>query len=136
MAKKFFPIISVLVISGLAAIFFYDVSNNTDPNLENTFSIDATFYENEQYVEITFEDKSKKTNTAVLEILGMEESFQKTFDGYTFVERVEFATEPKYGWQIHPITVKIKHVDFGDIGLKTEIHYENEPSPPVIYTRS
>ena len=136
MARKFFPIISVLVISGLAAIFFFDVSNNEDPSLENTFFIDATYYENENYVEITFEDKSQNTKTAVLEILGMETSFQKTFDSSNFVERVEFTNEPKYGWRIHPITVLVEHTELGNIGMKTEIHYENEPAPPVIYTHS
>jgi hypothetical protein len=136
MARKFFPIISILVISGLAAIFFFDASNTIDPILENTFLIDATYYENDNYVEITFEDKSQSTNTAILEILGMETSFQKTFNGSTFVERVKFSNEPKYGWQIHPVTVLVEHEELGKIGLKTEIHYENEPAPSVIYTRS
>ena len=136
MAKKFVPIISVLIISGLAGLFFFDVSNKNDSTLENIFFLDATFYEDEQYVEITFEDKSQSTNSAVLEILGMETSFQKTFVGSNFIERVDFVNEPKYGWQIHPITVQVKHSELGKIGLKTEIHYENEPAPPIIYSRS
>ena len=136
MARKFFPIISVLIISGLAAIFFFNVGNTNDPSLEKIFFIDATYYENKNYVEITFEDKSQNTKTAVLEILGMETSFQKTFDGSNFVERVKFTSEPKYGWQIHPVTVLVENSELGKINLKTEIHYENEPAPPVIYTRS
>ena len=103
MIRKFFPIISVIIISGLAAVFFFDSSNTGNSKLEDTFFLDATFYENANYVEITFEDKSQNTSTAVLEILGMETSFQKTFDSYSFIERVEFTSEPKYGWQIHPM---------------------------------
>ena len=136
MKRKIIPAISIIFISVLAGLFFFDV-NSVDRNaLSETFSLNAIFYEDEGYAEISFEDKSQKTNSAVLEILGMDESFQKTFDDSNFVERVEFTSEPKYGWQIHPITVKIKHTELGDIGLKTEIHYENEPAPPVIYTRS
>ena len=32
----------------------------------------------------------------------------------------------KYGWQIHPITLVIDHHEMGKIGIKTEIHSEND----------
>jgi len=136
MARKVFPIISLIVISAFALMFFFDSKSIDDEILQNTFSIDATYYENENYVEITFEDTTKKTHSAILEILGMETSFQKTFEGSTFTERIEFFNEPKYGWKIHPVTILVVHEELGKIGLKTEIHSQNEPAPPVIFTTS
>jgi len=136
MTRKVFPVISVIIISAFALMFFFDSKNIDDEILQNTFSLDATYYENENYVEITFEDTTQKTHSAILEILGLKTSFQKTFDGYTFTERVEFFSEPKYGWQIHPVTILVDHEELGEIGLKTEIHSQNEPAPPVIFTTS
>ena len=136
MTRKVFPVISVIIISAFALMFFFDSKNIDDEILQNTFSLDATYYENENYVEITFEDTTQKTHSAILEILGLKTSFQKTFDGYTFTERVEFFSEPKYGWQIHPVTILVDHEELGEIGLKTEIHSQNEPAPPIIFTTS
>ena len=136
MTRKVFPIISVIIISAFGLMFFFDSKNIDDEILRNTFSLDATYYENENYVEITFEDTTQKTHSAILEILGLKTSFQKTFDGYTFTERVEFFSEPKYGWQIHPVTILVDHEELGEIGLKTEIHSQNEPAPLVIFTTS
>ena len=136
MTRKVFPVISVIIISAFALMFFFDSKNIDDEILQNTFSLDAIYYENENYVEITFEDTTQKTHSAILEILGLKTSFQKTFDGYTFTERVEFFSEPKYGWQIHPVTILVDHEELGEIGLKTEIHSQNEPAPPIIFTTS
>ena len=136
MPRKVLPIISVIILSVFAVMFFFDSNSIDDEILQNTFSIDAIYYENENYVEITFEDTTQKTHSAILEILGMETSFQKTFEGSTFTERVEFFSEPKYGWKIHPVTILVDHEELGKIGLKTEIHSQNEPVPPVIFTTS
>ena len=136
MPRKVLPIISVIILSVFAVMFFFDSKSTDDEILQNTFSLDAIYYENENYVEITFEDTTQKTHSAILEILGLKTSFQKTFDGYTFTERVEFFSEPKYGWQIHPVTILVDHEELGEIGLKTEIHSQNEPAPPVIFTTS
>jgi len=70
----------------------------------------------------------------VLEILGMEETFQKTFSGSNFIERVQFDSIPKYGWKIHPVTLDIEHQELGKVGIKTEIHSENEPTPSLIFS--
>jgi hypothetical protein len=78
-------------------------------------------------------DKTKKTNHVVLEILGMDESFQKTLVGSEFVETVQFQTPPKYGWKIHPVTFLIDHQELGTVSLKTEIHSYGQPAPPIIY---
>ncbi len=134
MARKFVPIISVVAISALGILFFFDSSSNDNTSLENTFDVDAIYYENQGIVEISFNDNSQKTNSVVLEILGMEETFQKTFSGSNFVERVQFDSIPKYGWKIHPVTLDVEHQELGKVGIKTEIHSENEPTPSLIFS--
>jgi hypothetical protein len=131
MAKKIIPAISIIAITMLGFFFLFDSSSNKDI-LEYTFEIDATYYD-EGYVEISYLDKTSKTNYVVLEILGMDESFQKTLSGSEFVETVPFHVIPKYGWQVHPVTFLIDHQELGKVSLKTEIHPYGEPSPPVIY---
>ena len=95
---------------------------------------DAVYYDSKQTIEITFQDKSKKTSLVVLEILGMQDSFQKTFTDFEFIETVPFEGPPQFGWEIHPVTLIVEHEEFGKIGMKTEIHSENEPSKPIIFS--
>ncbi len=131
MAKKIIPLISIIVITVLGLFFIFDSGSNHDV-LKSTFEIDATYY-NEGYVEISYFDKTSKTNNTVLEVLGMDESFQRTLIGSQFVETVPFPVLPKHGWQVHPVTFLIDHQDLGKISLKTEIHSLGEPIPPIIY---
>jgi len=134
MAKKLIPIISVVAITALGILFLFDSSSYDNEQFAQTFDVDAIYYENQGIVEISFNDNSQKTNSVVLEILGMEETFQKTFEGSSFAERVQFDSTPKYGWQIHAITLVVDHQELGKIGIKTEIHSENEPAPPIIFS--
>lgn len=134
MPKKIFPLLSVLALSSLAILFLITAESPDNQRLRESFSIDATYYPEEQYTEIIFADKTQKTSSVIMEILGMEESYQKTFDNYQFVEHVLFSEPPKYGWSIHPIVLKINHPDFGTIELKTEIHSVGESAPPVIFS--
>jgi hypothetical protein len=97
------------------------------------FHLDATFYADKKYVEIIFSDDSAKTNGVVLEILGMETSFQKTFEGSNFKITVPFDGEPTYGWKTMPVTLVVDHLEFGQIGIKTDIHEEGKESH-VIFT--
>ena len=131
MAKKIIPIISLIVITVLGLFFISDSSSNRDV-LKSTFEIDATYYA-AGYVEISYLDKTTKTNHVVLEILGMDESFQKTLSGSEFVETVPFPNISKYGWKVHPVTFLIDHEELGKISLKTEIHQYGEPPAPIIY---
>lgn len=134
MARKIVPIISVVAITALGILFLYDSSSYDNEQFAHTFDVDAIYYENQGIVEISFNDNSQKTSSVVLEILGMEETFQKTFEGSSFVETVQFDSTPKYGWQIHPITLVVDHQELGKLGIKTEIHSENEPAPPIIFS--
>lgn len=139
MAKKLGAPIALGVITVLAILL---ITGNNDDNkiLESTFRIDAVYFESKNtnlddgYIQITFKDNTLKTKAIVLEVLGMDESFQKTFlDSSEFVEIIPFPAPPKYGWAIHPVTLLIDHEDLGKVSLKTEVRPFGEPSAPIIY---
>lgn len=132
MPKKIVSTISLGAISVLAILFLTGAGNDDKEILRETFQVEAIYYDS-GYVEISYLDKSEETNSVVLEILGMEESFQKTISESEFIEIVPFANPPKYGWPVHPVVLDIDHQELGKIQLKTEIHPLDEPKPPVIY---
>ena len=134
MARKIVPAISLSIITVLAIVFLAGGGNDDKDVLRQTFQIEAVYYDS-GHVEISYFDKSGKTNSVVMEILGMKESFQKTFSDSEFIEIVPFPNIPKYGWPIHPVVLEIDHKEFGHIQLKTEIHPLDDPIPPVIYSR-
>lgn len=131
MAKKIISLISIVAITVFGLFFIFDSGSNHDV-LKSTFEIDVTYHD-EGYVEISYLDKTSKTNHVVLEVLGMDKSFQKTLSDSQFVEKVPFPILPKHGWQVHPVTFLIDHRDLGKVSLKTEIHSFGEPAPPIIY---
>ena len=138
MAKKLGAPIALGVVTIFAIILLTGGGNENQELIKNTFSIDAVYFENlessdENYIEIRFEDKSKKTNAVILEVLGMEESFQRTYLNSEFVEKIDFPTTPKYGWEIHPVTFLIDHEEYGKVSIKTEIRPEGENPAPIIY---
>ncbi len=141
MAKKLGAPIALGVITVLAILLITGGGNDDKEILKATFSIEAVFFDEnnpdievgDAYIQINFKDKSEKTNAVVLEVLGMEESFQKTFVGSEFVEIISFPTTPKYGWEIHPVTLQIDHEELGQVSLKTEIRPYGEPPAPIIY---
>ncbi len=134
MARKILSVVSLGIITVFALVFLAGGGTDDKDLLRQTFQIDAVYYDS-GHVEISYFDKSGKTNSVVMEILGMEESFQKTFSDSEFIEIVPFPNIPKYGWPIHPVVLEINHKEFGHIQLKTEIHPLGEPVPPVIYSR-
>jgi hypothetical protein len=134
MARKILPVISLGIITVFAIIFLSGGGTDDKDILSQTFQVDAVYYDSGN-VEISFLDTSGKTDFVIMEILGMDESFQKSFGGSQFVETVSFPNPPKYGWAIHPIVLEIEHLEFGHIQLKTEIHPPDQPIPPVIYSR-
>ena len=135
MARKLRTPISIAIITVLAIVFLMGGGTDDKDVLRQTFHIDAVYYDS-GHVEISYFDKSDKTNSVVMEILGMEKSYQKTFSDSKFIEIVPFPNLPKYGWAIHPVVLEIYHEELGHIQLKTEIHALDEPIPPVIYSRS
>ena len=133
MVKKLGPPIFLGVFTVLAIVFLTDGASDDKDTLRQTFQVDAVYYDT-GHVEVSFFDKSQKTTTVVMEILGMDETFQKTFFDTEFIEIVPFSNEPKYGWEIHPIVLEIDHEEFGHVQLKTEIHSLGESIPPIIYS--
>ncbi len=129
--RKLFLIIPIVII---VIIVISLGSEEDEKTLKKTFYLDATFYPENNEVQIYYLDSSNKTNSAILEILGMKESFQKRFTKSEFMETVYFDSTPKHGWKIHPIVLKVDHEDFGEVGLKTEIHNEGDPIPQTIFS--
>ena len=133
MAKKLGPPLVLGVFTILALVFLTGGATDDKDPLRENFKINAIYYD-AGYVEVSYLDKSDKTNSVTLEILGMETSFQKTFSDSEFIEIIQFSNVPKYGWEIHPIVMEIEHEEFGHVQLKTEIHELNTPSPNTIYS--
>lgn len=134
MARKLLSPIFLGVFTVLALVFLTGGGTDDKDELRQTFQVDAVYYD-AGYVEVSFFDKSEKTDYVVMEILGMEETFQKSFSDYQFIEIVPFSNEPKYGWEIHPVVLEIEHPELGSVQLKTEIRPLGDPVPPVIYSR-
>lgn len=138
MAKKLGAPIALGVVTVLAILLLTGSNNVDEEILQSTFSIDAVYFPstddlNDGYIQIYFQDKSEKTNAVILEVLGMDESFQKTFLSSEFEEIISFPTPPKYGWEIHPVTLLIDHDELGKVSIKTEIRPNGEPAAPIIY---
>ncbi len=133
MAKKLGPPIFLGVFTVLAIVFLTGGATDDKDIFRQTFQVDAIYYDS-GHVEVSYLDNSDKTDTVVMEILGMDESFQKTFSNSEFIEIVPFPNEPKYGWATHPIVLEIDHEELGHIQLKTEIRPLGESIPPVIYS--
>ena len=134
MNKKIIAVASIIVI---AAIVISVTSDSTidESTISQTIFVDAVYEPKNKIVRITYNDNSKKTNLATLEILGMEETFHKEFARSSFVETVQINSEPKYGWSTTPVVFSINHDEFGKIGLKTEIYEQGESKPRIIYSK-
>ena len=130
-------IIVVALIIAIAAIVISVTSNSAldESTISQTIFVDAIYDPKNKIVKIMYNDNSKKTNLATLEILGMEETFHKEFARSSFVETVKINSEPKYGWSTTPVVFSINHDEFGKIGLKTEIYEQGESKPRIIYSK-
>ncbi len=129
-----------IILAAVATIIVFGIGISISQSIlvqkkyENVLYLDATFYDDKKYVEITFSDDTHKTTSVILEILGMEKSFQKTLDGPFFKITVPFTEEPQYGWKVVPITLVVNHPDFGKVGVKTDIHTPGQESK-IIFTQ-
>ena len=134
MNKKIIVIASVImaIIIVISGIFDSSLDKST---ISQTIFVDAIYEPKTNLVKITYSDNSEKTKLVTLEILGMEKTFHKEFSQNSFVETVQINFEPKYGWATMPVTFSIDHEEFGKIGLKTEIHQQDELKPKVIYSK-
>ena len=130
-------IIAAASIIAIAAIVISVTSDSAldESTISQIIFVDAVYEPKNKIVRITYNDNSEMTNLITLEILGMEKTFHKEFSQSSFVETVKINSEPKYGWSTTPVVFSINHDEFGKIGLKTEIHQQDELKPKVIYSK-
>ena len=133
-APKNFIIILIATISVSAVIILNPISENTD---FSNFTFDAVYQKDSNSVSITFIDTNEKSSFAVLEILGMENTFHEEFEIYDskFTKLVPLDKVPKYGWKTTPVTLEITYGD-STVYMKTEIHDTDQISPVVIFGKS
>ena len=130
MNKKIIIIIPVIII--LASLYVFSVNQVDEKGLSSTFEFSAIYFDDSHVVTISFLDRSNHTNTAILEIEGLSQPFQKKYDNSSFVENILISSTPQYGWKTTPVTLLIDHKEFGKIILKTEIvPYGQQPSKVV-----
>ncbi len=130
-------IIATISITTIIIIILSITSNSTldESIISQTIFVDTVYEPENNLVKITYNDNSKKTNLVTLEILGMEQTFHKEFSQNSFVEIIQFNSEPKYGWSTMPVVFSVNHDEFGKIELKTEIYQMNESKPRIIYSK-
>ena len=131
MNKKIIIVIFTIVVVSLLYIFS---SNQVDEKrLGNTFEFSATYFDDSHIAKISFLDRSNHTDTAILEIEGLSQPFQKKYNNSSFVENIPISSTPQYGWKTTPVTLLINHKEFGKLILKTEIVPYGQPPSKVIY---
>jgi len=133
-APKKFIIILIATISVSTVIILNPLSENTD---FSNFTFDAVYQKDSNSVSITFIDTNEKSSFAVLEILGMENTFHEEFEIYNskFTKLVPLDKVPKYGWKTTPVTLEITYDEYV-VYMKTEIHDKDQISPVVIFGKS
>ena len=133
-APKNFIIILIATISVSTVIILDPLSENTD---FSNFTFDAAYQKDSNSVSITFIDTNKKSSFAVLEILGMENTFHEEFEIYDskFTKLVPLDKVPKYGWKTTPVTLEITYDEYV-VYMKTEIHDKDQIAPVVIFGKS
>ena len=131
---KIFIIILIATISVSTVIILNPFSENAD---FSNFTFDAVYEKDSNSVSITFVDKDEKSSFAVLEILGMENTFHEEFEIYDskFTKLVPLDKVPKYGWKTTPVTLEITYGE-SIVYMKTEIHDKDQISSVVIFGKS
>ena len=131
---KNFLIILIATISVSTVIILNPFSENND---FSNFTFDAVYLKDSTSVLITFADTNGKSSFAVLEILGMEDTFHEEFEIYDskFTKLIQLDKIPKYGWKTTPVTLEITY-DESVVYMKTEIHNEDQISPIVIFGKN
>jgi hypothetical protein len=128
-------IITVPIIIILVSLYVFNINSVDEKRLANTFEFSAVYFDDSHVVKILYLDRSHHTNTAILEIEGLSQPFQKKYVNSSFVEDIPISSTPQYGWKTTPVTLLIDHKEFGKLILKTEIVPYGQPSSKVIYGR-
>ena len=116
-------------------MYVFSINQIDEKRLSDTFEFSAIYFDDSHIAKISFLDRSNHTNSAILEIEGLNQLFQKKYDTSSFVEDIPISSTPQYGWKTTPVTLLIDHKEFGKLILKTEIVPYGQPSSKVIYGR-
>ena len=133
MNKKIIIIIPIIIV--LVSLYISSVNQIDEKRLANVFEFSAIYYGDIHIVKISFHDITNHTSTAVLEIEGLSQPFQKKYETASFVENIPISSTPQYGWKTTPVTLLVNHKEFGKLILKTEIVPYGQPPSKVIYGR-
>jgi len=131
MNKKIIIIIPIITI--VLSLYVFSVNQIDEKRLSDAFKFSAIYFDDSHTVKISFLDRSNHTNTAILEIEGLSQPFQKKYDDSSFVDDIPISSVPQYGWKTTPVTILIDNKEFGKLILKTEIVPYGQPSSKVIY---
>ena len=104
-------IITAIIVAGIAFSLTEQFDSDNSVILDQ-IEFDAVYLESENFIKISFDDKSKNTKSAILEILGMDVTYHKEYifnDESSFIEMVYLEKIPKYGWKTTPVTFEIYH---------------------------
>ena len=133
--KKTTSVIIIAIIIAGIAFSLADQFDSDNSVILDQIEFNTVYLESETIVKISFDDKSKNTKSAILEILGMDVTYHKEYifdNESSFIEMVYLEKIPKYGWETIPVTLEIEHSQLGKIGLKTEIHEKGDSIPKII----
>jgi len=101
------------------------------------FTFDAVYLKDQNSINIIFVDTTDKSSFAILEILGMGETYHEEFDisDSKFSKLIPIEKIPKYGWKTTPVILEITYID-SIVKMKTEVHEQNESPSEVIFSTS
>ena len=118
--------------------------------MSQTFVVEAKYKPSKGVISVYYEDQSKMTDKLIIEIWGLPQTYHKEFecDIGALAENAEHEnvcpdvvsatikidSPPKYGWESIPVVFTVKHKEFGEISIKTEIYETGNPKPRVIYS--
>jgi hypothetical protein len=129
--KNFLTILFATIIVSVVVIL--NPFSNDDMDFSH-FTFDAVYLKDQKSIKITFDDTTKNSSFAVLEILGMEKTYHEEFKilNSGFSQLVPLEKIPKYGWKTTPVTLEITYNN-SIIKMKTEVHDEDQNSPEIIF---
>ena len=132
--KNFLTILIATIIVSVIVILNPFSENNDD---FSHFTFDAVYLEDQNSIKINFADTTGKSSFAILEILGMDETYHKEFEisDSKFSKLIPIEKTPKYGWKTTPVTLEITYEN-SIVKMKTEIHNRNESASEVIFSKN
>ena len=127
-----------------------EIPNDAKSEMSQTLLVEAKYKSSKGIISIYYEDVSKMTEKLIIEIWGLPQTYHKEFecDIGALAENAEHEnvcpdvvsatikidSPPKYGWESIPVVFTVKHKEFGEISIKTEIYETGNPKPRVIYS--